>query len=101
MQYPWSRGKLRWRPNGTKTTAPDEKIVSGRDYFRVCDLGRKGRKMNQPSITSAMMTPGRRQEDTSSNFCNFSFVTPSEGQNTSVAQTDSVAGINPDEARLD
>ena len=47
------------------------------------------------------MTPGRRQEDTSSNLCNISFETPSEGQNTSVAQTDSVAGINPDEVGQD
>ena len=92
--------KLRWRPNGTKTTLPDGKTESGRDYFRVCDLGSKGRKMIQPSITSAM-TPGRRQEDTSSNIYDISFVTPSVGQNTSVAQIDRVAGIKPDEVGQD
>ena len=66
-----SGAKLRWKPNGTKTTTPRGKTESGREYFRVCDLGMKGKKLTQPSITSAMMTPGRRQEDTSSNLCTF------------------------------
>ena len=90
--------RLRWKTNGMKTTTPGGKTKLGREYFRVCDLGLKGKKLIQPSITSALKTPSGRQEDTNSNL---SFVTPSVGQNTSEAQTDGMAGIIPDEAGLD
>ena len=56
--------------------------------------------MNQPSIASAM-TPVRFKEDTSNDIYDIPFITPSVGQHTSVAQTDNMAGIKPDDVGLD